>query len=188
MLVQIVALVLGTAADLLAIAFLARVWMQWVRAPFRNPVGRFIAALTDWALLPLRRIVPGLFGIDLAGVLAAWLVLIAYFGVMAGLTGLVTVSPQAMLGVALLAALALLRLFVYLLMGAIIVAALLSWIAPYAPVAPLFNALARPLLAPLQRLLPPLGGIDLSPLVALLLLQAALIVLAGLQPATLLLP
>lgn len=188
MLVQIVALLLGTAADLLAVALLARVWMQWARAPFRNPVGRFITAVTDWAVLPLRRVVPGLFGLDLASVLAAWLAQIVYFGIMAGLTGLVAVAPQAILGVALLAFLALLRLFVYVLMGAVIVAALLSWVAPYSPVAPLFNALARPLLAPLQRLLPPLGGIDLSPLVALLLLQAALIVLAGLQPAALLLP
>jgi len=107
---------------------------------------------------------------------------------MAGLTGLVAVAPQAILGVALLALLALLRLFVYLLMGGIIVAALLSWVAPYSPLTPLFDALTRPLLAPVRRILPPLGGIDLSPLVVLLLLQVALIVLAGLQPAALLLP
>ncbi len=188
MLVQIVALLLGTAADLLAVVLLARVWMQWARAPFRNPVGRFVAAVTDWAVLPLRRVVPGLFGLDLASVLAAWLAQIVYFGIMAGLTGLVAVAPQAILGVALLAVLALLRLFVYLLMGAVIVAALLSWIAPYSPVGPLFDALTRPLLAPVRRILPPLGGIDLSPLVALLLLQVVLIVLAGLQPAALLLP
>lgn len=188
MLVQIVALLLGTAADLLAIALLARVWMQRTRAPFRNPVGQFITAMTDWAVLPLRRIVPGLFGIDLASVLAAWLVQIVYFGIMAGLTGLVTVSPQAMLGVTLLAALALLRLFVYVLMGALIIAALLSWVAPYSSVGPLFAALTRPLLQPIRKFLPPLGGIDLSPLVALLLLQVALIVLGGLQPGALLLP
>lgn len=188
MLVQIVALLLGTAADLLAVALLARVWMQWTRAPFRSPVGRFIVAVTDWAVLPLRRVVPGLFGLDLASVFAAWLAQIVYFGIMAGLTGLVAVAPQAILGVALLALLALLRLFVYLLMGVIIVAALLSWVAPYSPLAPLFAALTRPLLAPVRRILPPLGGIDLSPLVALLLLQVVLIVLAGVQPAALLLP
>ena len=108
MLVQIVALLLGTAADLLAVALLARVWMQWARAPFRNPVGRFVAAVTDWAVLPLRRVVPGLFGLDLASVFAAWLAQISYFGIMAGLTGLVAVAPQAILGVALLALLALL--------------------------------------------------------------------------------
>lgn len=183
MLVRIVALLLGTAADLLTLALLARVWLQWTRAPFRNPVGRFVAALTDWIVLPLRRAIPGLFGLDLASVLAAWLAQIVYFGIMAGLTGLTDAAPQGMLLVAWLAALAVPRLFVHLLMGVIIVAALLSWLNPHTPVGPLFEALARPLLDPVRRRLPPLGGLDLSPLVALLLLQVALIVLAGLPPA-----
>lgn len=188
MLVQIVALLLGTAADLLTVALLARVWMQWVRAPFRNPVGQFIAAVTNWVVLPLRRIIPGLFGIDLAGVFAAWFTQIVYFGIMAGLTGLVTVAPQTILGVALLAGLQVVRLFIYVLMGAILIAALLSWVAPYSPVGPLFAALTRPLLRSIQKIMPPLGGIDLSPLVVLLLLQVVLIVLGGLQPGALLLP
>ena len=67
----------------------------------------------------------------------------------------------------------------------IIIAALLSWINPHSPFAPLFDALARPLLAPVRRLLPTLGGIDLAPLIVILLLQVALIVLAGLQPTLL---
>jgi YggT family protein len=188
MLVQIASLLLGTAANLLAVAFLARVWMQWVRAPFRNPVGQFVAAVTDWAVLPLRRFVPGLFGIDLASVFAAWLVQIAYFGVMAGLTGLAAVTPTGMLLVAWLAAVAVLRMFVYVLMGVVIIAALLSWVNPYSPVGPLFDALSRPLLAPVRRRLPALGGVDLSPLVVLVLLEVALVVLASLQPHTLLLP
>jgi YggT family protein len=182
MLYQILSLLLGTAADLLAVAFLARVWMQWTRAPFRNPVGQFIAAATNWAALPLRRVIPGLFGIDLASVFAAWLVQIAFFGIMLGLSGLVAVAPAAMLSVVWLAALAVLRMFVYLLMGVIIIAALLSWINPYSPVGPLFDTLSRPLLLPVRRRMPSLGGIDLSPLVVLLLLQVVLIVLAGLQP------
>lgn len=186
MLFQILSLLLGTAADLLTLAFLARVWMQWTRTSSRNPVGQFIAAATDWAVLPLRRAIPGLFGIDLASVFAAWLVQIAYFGIMTGLAGLVTIAPGALLGVVWLATLAVLRMFVYLLIGVIIAAALLSWISPYAPVAPLFDNLARPLLAPVRRRLPPLGGVDLSPLVVLILLQILLIVLTSLQPMHLL--
>ncbi|MDO9601792.1 MAG: YggT family protein, partial [Rhodocyclaceae bacterium] len=62
MLTQIVSLLLGTAASLLTIAFLARALLQMARAPFRNPVGQFITALTNWAVLPLRRVIPGLFG------------------------------------------------------------------------------------------------------------------------------
>lgn len=183
MLIQIASLLLGTAASLLAVAFLVRVYAQWARAPLRNPVGQFITAVTDWAVLPLRRVIPGLFGLDLASVFAAWLVQIAYFGVMLGLSGALGITPEAMLGVVWVASLAVLRTFVYLLMGVVIVAALLSWINPYSPLAPFFDVLARPLLQPVRRRLPALGGIDLSPLVVLLLLQVALIVLANLQPA-----
>jgi YggT family protein len=188
MLIQIVALLLGTAASLLTLAFLARVWMQWVRVPFRNPVGQFVVAVTDWAVRPLRRIVPGLFGIDMASLLAAWLAQIAYFGVMAGLTGAAMIAPAALLGVVLLAGLAVLRMLVYLLMGVVIIGAVLSWINPHSPFMGLFDALSRPLLAPVRRFLPLMGGIDLSPLVVLLLLQVVLIVLAGLQPLSLWLP
>ena len=188
MLAQIVSLLLGTAANLLAVAFLARVYAQWARAPFRNPVSQFIVALTDWATLPLRRIVPGLFGIDLASVFAAWLIQIAYFGIMAGLTGLVLVSFDSMLGIVWIASVAVLRMMVYVLMGAVIISALLSWINPHSPVAPFFDVLARPLLGPVRRRMPALGGIDLSPLVVLVLLEVALVILANLQPARLLLP
>lgn len=189
MLAQIASLLLGTAANLLTIAFLGRLYAQWARAPFRNPVGQFIVTLTDWAIRPLRRFIPGLFGIDLSSLFAAWLVQIAYFGIMAGLTGtVVTVSPETMLGVAWIAAVGVLRMLVYLLMGVVIIAALLSWINPYSPLAPFFDLLARPLLGPVRRRMPALGGVDLSPLVVLLLLEVALIVLANLLPARLFLP
>lgn len=181
MLTQIVALLLGTATDLLALGFLARVWLQWTRAPFRNPLGRFIAAITDWAVLPLRRLIPGLFGIDLASVFAAWLTQLVFHAVMAGLAGTVAVAPEAMLNVVWIAAIAVPHLFVYLLMGVVIIAAVLSWINPHSPFMALFDALARPLLAPARRFVPLMGGIDLSPLVVLLLLQVALIALGSLR-------
>jgi YggT family protein len=183
MLAQIVSLLLGTAADLLAVAFLARVWMQWARVPFRNPVGQFVVVFTNWAALPLRRIVPGLFGIDLASVCAAWLTQFVYFAIMAALIGFGILAFDALLAVAWAALIAVLKMFIYLLMGVVIVAALMSWISPYSPAAPLFNGLAAPLLAPVRRFLPVFGGLDLSPLVVVLLLQVVLIVLARLQPA-----
>ena len=108
-----------------------------------------------------------------------------FWGLQALVFGLVVptavLSPTSILGVALFAALATLRLGVYLLIGAVIVSALLSWINPYAPLAPLFNAIARPFLQPLQRFIPPIGGVDLSPLVLLLLLQVLLSLIAWLQ-------
>jgi YggT family protein len=183
MLIQIIGLLLGAAANLLTIALLARAYAQWVRAPFRNPLGRFLLAVTDWAVLPLRRVIPGLFGVDLASVCAAWLTQIVYFGVMTALIG-----QGIALGVILIAGIAVLSMSVYLLMGVVIVTAVLSWINPHSPFTPVFDALSRPLLAPVRRVLPLLGGIDLSPLVVLLLLQVVLIVLDNLRPLTLLLP
>ena len=97
-------------------------------------------------------------------------------------------APEAILAVAWIACIAVLRMTVYLLMGVVIITALLSWINPYSPLASFFDALSRPLLLPARRLMPPLGGIDLSPLVVILLLQVVLIVLGNLQPAHLLLP
>jgi YggT family protein len=181
MLIQIVSLLLGTAASLLTLAFLARVWMQWARAPFRNPVGQFVVTFTNWAVLPLRRIIPGLFGIDLASVFAAWLTQCVFFAIMASLTGFGVLALGGLLAVMWGALLAVLKLFIYLLMGVVILAALMSWISPYSPAAPLFNGLAAPLLAPVRRFLPIFGGLDLSPLVVILLLQVVLIVLENLH-------
>ncbi len=182
MLTQILSLLLGTAAGLLSFAFLARVWMQWARAPFRNPVGQFVIAFTNWAVLPLRRIVPGLFGLDLASVFAAWLTQFAYLAILASLGGFDLATLGGFLAIAWAAVLAVLKLFIYLLMGVVILAALLSWLAPHAPAAPLFNGLAAPLLAPVRRVVPIFGGgLDLSPLVVILLLQVALIVLEHLR-------
>jgi YggT family protein len=182
MLTQILSLLLGTAAGLLSIAFLARVWMQWVRVPFRNPVGQFVVTFTHWAVLPLRRIVPGLFGIDLASVLAAWLTQFAYLAIMASLSGFDFVASDSFFAIAWIAVLAMLKMFVYLLMGIVILAALLSWISPHSPAAPLFNGLAAPLLAPVRRVVPIFGGgLDFSPLVVILLLQVILIVLENLR-------
>lgn len=182
MLTQILSLLLGTAAGLLSLAFLARVWMQWMRAPFRNPVGQFVITLTNWAVLPLRRIIPGLFGIDLASVLAAWLTQFAYLAIMASLSGFGLDALGGFLAVAGAAVLAMLKLFIYLLMGVVILAALMSWISPHSQAAPLFNGLAAPLLDPVRRVVPVFGGgLDLSPLVVILLLQVVLIVLENLR-------
>lgn len=184
MLTQIVSLLLGTAASLLTLAFLARVWMQWARAPFRNPVGQFVLTSTNWAVLPLRRIIPGLFGVDLASVIAAWITQFAFLAIMASLVnlgGFGVLALGGLLAVAWGALLAVLKLFIYLLMGVVILAALMSWLSPYSPAAPLFNGLAHPLLAPVRRIVPIFGGLDLSPLVVILLLQIVLIVLENLR-------
>ncbi|WIM04638.1 MAG: YggT family protein [Candidatus Nitricoxidivorans perseverans] len=182
MLAQILSLVVGTVVDLFCLVLLVRFVLQWARVSFRNPVGQFVIAVTDWAVRPARKAVPGLFGLDLASLLLAWLGQFAWLGLAAALSGVAdALSPATAGSLALAALVEIARLALYLAMGIVIVSALLSWINPYAPLAPLFDALSRPLLRPFRRLIPPIGGVDLSPLALLLLLQVLLIVAGSLR-------
>jgi len=182
MLVQIILFILDTVCGLLTLALLVRFALQWARASFRNPLGQFIVAVTDWMVRPARRVVPGLFGLDLASLLLAWLWQVIYQGIALGLSGvLLVVSPAPALVVLLLAALEVVKIGLYLVMGAVMVSAVFSWVNPYAPLAEVFNTLTRPLLRPFRRFIPPVGGVDLSPLALLLVLQIALFVVAGMR-------
>lgn len=183
MLRQILQFLLNTIFGFFVFVLLARFYLQLLRAPFRNPLGQFITALSNWLVLPARRIIPGMFGLDLASFLLAWLVqalllFLLYLlrgGGPAGASG-------ALLGVFLtLGLLELARVSLYLAIGVILIQAVLSWINPYAPMAPLFNALAAPFLRPFRRLIPPIGNVDLSPLFALIAAQLLLIPLDYLE-------
>ena len=182
MLAQIILFILDTVCGFLTLALLVRFALQWARASFRNPLGQFIVAVTDWMVRPARRVVPGLFGLDLASLLLAWLWQVIYQGLALGLSGvLFAVTPAPVIVVVLLAALEVVKIGLYLLMGAVLVSAVFSWVNPYAPLAEVFNTLTRPLLRPFRRFIPPVGGVDLSPLALLLVLQIALFVLAGMR-------
>ncbi|MCS6786273.1 MAG: YggT family protein [Thiobacillaceae bacterium] len=168
---------LRTLFDLCAIAFGLRFYMQWARVPFHNPFAQFIVRVTDFAVRPLRRIVPGLFGLDLASLILFYLAELASVLSVYWLDGYpyLVAGAGVLPGFLLLALASALRLALYVLMGLILVQAVLSWVNPFSPHAPVFYALVRPCLAPLQRIIPPIGGVDLSPLVALILLQLILI-------------
>ena len=182
MLAQIVLFILDTVCGFLTLALLVRFAMQWMRVPFRNPLGQFIVAVTDWMVRPLRRLIPSLFGLDTASLLLAWLWQAVYQGIALGLSGmLLAVSPAPTLVVALLAALEVAKISVYLVIGAVLVSAVFSWVNPHAPLAGVFNTLTNPLLRPFRRVIPPIGGVDLSPLALLLLLQIVLFVIAGVR-------
>jgi YggT family protein len=182
MLVQILLFILDTVCGLMTLALLVRFAMQWARVPFRNPLGQFIVAVTDWMVRPVRRLIPGLFGLDMASLFLAWLWQVAYQGIALGFTGvLLAVSPAPTFVVALLALLEVAKIGLYLVIGAVIVSAVFSWVNPYAPLAEVFNTLTRPLLRPFRRVIPPVGGVDLSPLALLLVLQIGLFVIASLR-------
>lgn len=182
MLAQLFYQLIDWLSGFFTLALLARFALQWSRASFRNPLGQFIVAVTDWAVVPTRRLIPSALGLDLSTLFLAWLTQVMFLGLVYGLlVPAATVSFPVVLRLALLALLAIAHLALYLLIAAVIISALLSWINPYAPLAPVFNAIAAPFLQPLQRVIPPIGGIDLSPLVLLLILQLLLSVLASAQ-------
>jgi YggT family protein len=162
-------------AAFIVLLLLARFHFQWLRVPFRNPVGEFVLATTSWMVMPARRVIPSLAGLDLATLLLAYAVQCLAIWIKAAIVG-VEPALAAVLGVA---ALDLLRYSLYILVFAILVQVLFSWINPYAPMAPVFNAITAPFLRPLRRFIPPLGGVDLTPLVLLIVIQIILIVLAN---------
>ncbi len=172
MLLEAVAFVIRALAEFFAGVLLLRFWMQVSRVAGRNLLSEFVQPLTNFAVLPARRIIPGLWGWDLATLVLAWLTLILEIVLLLLLRG-GTLAPGMVLMMALLL---LLRLAVYFAIGAIFVQAILSWVNPASPLAPVVSALTRPLLRPIQRIVPPIGMVDLSPLVALLILQLILMV------------
>jgi YggT family protein len=197
MLVQLLMFLVDSAAGFLTLVFLLRFILQWVKAPFRNPLGQFVIAVTDWAVRPLRRVLPGLFGLDMASLFAAWLVQGMSIGLAVGLGAgspgqqetLFAVPPAPtfalVLMIAVLAVIALAKMACYVLLGAVLISAVLSWVNPHAPLADVINAVSYPALRPLRRWIPPLGGVDLSPLALLLLLQMLMMILDRLRWAVL---
>lgn len=167
-----------------AAVLLLRFHAAWLHVPMRNPIGEFVMAITDFVVLPLRRRLPAVWGLDWP---TLWLALGVEFLYLVGFLW-VQGYPYDFFPLAGLLAwstVKLLKLSLYLLMASLLAEALLSWVNPHTPVAPLLAAFNRPLLRPLRRHIPLLGGVDLSPLVAFLLCQLLLIApVAGLEQAT----
>ena len=159
--------------------FLLRFMMQAMRVSFAGQIGDFVVKLTNWAVKPLRRVIPGAGGFDWASLLAALAAQLLLTILLLGLAGpALNADPGSIALMGLwFAVRALLRLAVYIMIGALILQAVLSWINPYSPLAAPAYQLTRPLLDPLRRVIPSISGIDLSPLVAILLLQALLMFL-----------
>jgi YggT family protein len=174
---QIGVFLVDTIVAFFVFLLLARFHFQWLRVPFRNPVGEFVLVTTSWLVMPARRVVPGLAGLDLPTLLLAWLLQALGLWAQAAMLG---AEPGA-LTVAAIALVDLLRYSLYVLVFAVIVQALLSWINPYTPLAPVFDALTRPFLRPLRRVVPLAGNIDLTPLILLVILYVLLIMVNHLR-------
>lgn len=179
MLYQIISFLLDVAVGLLGGACLLRLYMQWQRVPFGNPVGRFVFALTDWLVLPLRRVLPPVGRLDTASLVGAFLLELVQYAVL----WLLGVGTLAMLPV--LAIFGLARLVISGLTGLVIVYAVLSWVQSDSPLVDIIGRLCAPLLRPFRRVIPLVGGIDLSPLALLVVLQIGAIVLGAIQRSVL---
>lgn len=171
---QALRFLIDTVFGLFTYTLLLRFMMQALRAPFRNPVGPAVMALTDWAVKPLRRIVPGVRGLDWSTLLLAWVTQWLWLLALAAASGTGIAGPLVPL-FALLALVELLKAALWILIIAVFAQAILSWVAPDGPLSGLLNALTFRFLAPVRRLIPPLGGtLDLSPLIVIVLAQLAL--------------
>jgi YggT family protein len=183
MLSQVLLFLLETFLGLFALALLLRFHMQWLRAPIRNPVSQFLNALTDWAVVPARRLIPGFGGLDWASLLLAWLtelVLILATFWLRGFSFVGAIGVDAVL-IGLLALIQIFKLSLYILMVAVVVQAILSWVGPYSPAMPLLNSIARPFLRVFQKRVPPIGNVDLSPLFVVVICQIVLMAAGWLE-------
>ena len=173
----IIWMLIETLGSLFASACVLRAYAWRVHLNPQNPVSQFVNALTDWLVRPLGRAIKPTRSMDwpsaIAAVLVAILVAVLFF-VLNGRSP----NPGAML---LLGMIWLVRWSLYLMMGIIILMAIISLINPYAPLAPALNQLADPILSPIRKVIPLVGSFDLSPLVAILLIQ---VLLAFVQPGS----
>ena len=171
-----ISFLVDTAATILVYLLLARFHFQWLRVSFRSQVGEFVIVATNWIVRPARRVIPPLAGLDLATAVAAWLLqALALYLLFALRGGDLGSAPGAALAlIAMVALVDLLRFSVYMLIFAVVVQAILSWVAPHAGSNPILDAVTRRFLRPVRRFVPPIANIDLSPLVLLILLQVLL--------------
>ena len=174
---QMVSLVLDVVAGLLAGTCLLRLLMQRQQISFHQPVGRFVFALSDWLVLPLRKVMPSWSAWDLSSLAGAWLIKLAQVSLLWLLSG--GAAPWILLPWFSLLSLA--QLVVSGLSALVLVYAVMSWVSPQSPLNDLVAKLVEPVLRPFRRVVPLVGGIDLSPLALLLALQMVGIVLIGLQ-------
>lgn len=161
---------IDTLFSLYILAFMLRFLLQLVRADFYNPVSQAIARITNPVLLPLRRVIPGYRGWDIAALLMMFVLEIVKYVI---IFKLIAGVPLAPLGVVLLSLQSLFALVLELYFFSILIQAVLSWVNPgtHSPVTSILWRLNEPLLRPVRRVLPPMGGIDFSPLVVMIILQ-----------------
>lgn len=170
-LIEALVYIIQTLGSLYLLVVLLRFILQLVRADFYNPLSQFTVKATQPLLKPLRKIIPGFAGLDLASLVLALIVQLLLMAVVLLIAG---VNPLSVGGILLVwAVIALTSLFLKIFFFAMIISVILSWVAPgsYNPGAQLINQICEPVLAPFRRLIPNLGGLDISPIFAFMALH-----------------
>jgi len=151
-----------------------RLILQMTRADFYNPISQALVKITNPPLIPLRRMIPGLWGLDLASIVLLVVLKIIEFSLIVFLVG----KEASFAGLFIIATLDLTRLAIYIFLGAIFIDIVISWISPQSiyqnPAAGLARNVSEPILRPARRLLPPISGLDFSPILVIFLLMALL--------------
>jgi len=165
-----------TIADLYLLMFLLRFILQWVRASYRNPLSQLVQRVTSPLVVPARRVLPSVGGLDLPTLV----VLIVLEGLVTFLLLTIARYPLSIPGFLFLVALRLVSLTLWFYSVALFVYVLLSWFGDRGggPMGSVLAEIVEPLLKPVRRVVPPIAGLDLSPLLVLLVFQAGLIALA----------
>lgn len=185
MLTEMLAIVVRFVGGFFVFMFLLRFYFQWLRVPFRNQVGEFVVATTNWMVMPARRVIPPLLGLDLASWLCAWILQALLLAILVSIAGRDLSSAPA-IAAGILFAQALVDLIQYsaeILLVVVVAQAVLSWISPYNPLQPVLDAITRPLLRPIRRFVPPVANVDLSPVVLLLVIFLLMVPIAELRRA-----
>jgi YggT family protein len=170
---------LDFAFDALLMLLVLRVWMQQVRADFYNPLSQFIVKVTNPLVIPLRRIIPGFGGVDVSTLLLAFTVATLKFILIPLING----GELNIISALYLGFIYLIKQTGILLFMLMLVMALMSWVVQgYNPTQAIFHQLTEPFLKPIRRIVPSIGGLDLSVLIAFLLLNVINIFLAGAVP------
>ncbi|OUS40311.1 YggT family protein [Oleispira antarctica] len=167
-------LIINTLVGLYLLLVVLRFLLQLVRADFYNPISQFIVKATNPPLMPLRKVIPGWGGVDISSLVLALLVQAIAIVLILLLNGI-----QPPVQVAIWAGIGIISLLLKIFFWGLLITVIASWIAPnsYNPALILINQILEPAIKPIRKILPDMGGIDISPIIAFLLIQVLEILL-----------
>lgn len=181
MFTQAAIFLLETLLGLFTLGVLLRFYLQLVAAPFHNPISQAVVALTNFAVRPVRRVIPSWRGLDMSTLVLAFVAqsILQLATLWLKDYPILVATASVYVAIAGLALLGLVRLSVYIVLYAVLIQAILSWVNPHTPAAPVLNSLTRPFLKPLQQRFSPASGFDFTPLVVFVAAQLLLMLVVN---------